>query len=462
VLYVDDDPESAGCVAHQLELSGNLAVDTATSGSAGVAAVDETVDCVVCGYEREGANGVEFLEMVRERHPTLPFVLVATDGSEAVAADAAAAGVTEYVPGGVDAEGYRGVVDRIERAVASERNERRSERLQRRLRKLVEHSTDLITVLGPDGTIVFQSPSVEPTLGFEPNEMIGTDAFEFVHPDDRMAVVEAFDRGIERPDDLVEVEWRARTADDDWCWLHSIGTNRLGDPDVDGFVVNHRDVSDQRRREGRLESQRERMDRLVAVLAEEFRDPLRTATQILEDGDSVERVPAAYDRMAVGLDEAVELTEAGLLVPTTASIPDAARAAWERLAADGGNRTDGARVNLPEEAAVRADERRLQRLFDRLFRDAIDHHAGHRPAGGRNDETTLAFRVGTTDEGFFVLVAGVGIGSAEGPPAVWDVGGEGLPVVTAIATAHGWSIERSETPSGDTKVEFTGESDSRG
>jgi PAS domain S-box-containing protein len=323
VLYVGDDPEFAGVVAHQLEVSGNVAVDTAASGPEGLAAVDETIDCVLCGYEGRTLNGLEFLEALRERHPTLPFVLVADAGTEAVAAEAAGADVTEYVPGGFGSRQFHGIVERIERAVGSDRDERCGERLQRRLRKLITHSTDVITVLGPDGTIAFQSPSVERILGFEPSEMVGENAFDFVHPDDQMDVVEAFDRGIEQPDELVEVEWRARTADGDWCWLHSVGTNRLDDPDVDGFVVNHRDVTAERRQERRLASHQRRMDRIVAVLEREFRGPLETATTALDDAitstaanggaaaigtDLRERMREVHARLADGFDELDELT----------------------------------------------------------------------------------------------------------------------------------------------------------
>jgi CheY-like chemotaxis protein len=71
----DDDPEFAGSVAHQLEETGNVAVDTASKDPAGLAAVDETIDYVVCEYEGRPLNGVEFIEALRQRHPTLPFSL---------------------------------------------------------------------------------------------------------------------------------------------------------------------------------------------------------------------------------------------------------------------------------------------------------------------------------------------------------------------------------------------------
>jgi PAS domain S-box-containing protein len=39
-------------------------------------------------------------------------------------------------------------------------------------------------VTGADGTIRYISPSVERVLGYQPNEMVGTNTAEYVHPDD--------------------------------------------------------------------------------------------------------------------------------------------------------------------------------------------------------------------------------------------------------------------------------------
>jgi len=54
-----------------------------------------------------------------------------------------------------------------------------------RFRALIENALDIITVIDADGTIRFQSPSVTALLGYEPDEMIGRSAFEFIHEEDR-------------------------------------------------------------------------------------------------------------------------------------------------------------------------------------------------------------------------------------------------------------------------------------
>ena len=58
-------------------------------------------------------------------------------------------------------------------------------RSERRFRLLIEHASDLITVLNVGGLIRFQSPSLERVLGYAPTELLGRSVFEFVPPEDR-------------------------------------------------------------------------------------------------------------------------------------------------------------------------------------------------------------------------------------------------------------------------------------
>jgi PAS domain S-box-containing protein len=58
-------------------------------------------------------------------------------------------------------------------------------RSEERFRSLVQHGLDIITVVDAEGTIRYVSPAVERVLGYEPEEMVGESALDFVHPDDR-------------------------------------------------------------------------------------------------------------------------------------------------------------------------------------------------------------------------------------------------------------------------------------
>ena len=128
----------------------------------------------------------------------------------------------------------------------------RDERERERHRAFVEHSSDIVTALDANGTFQYVSPSAERILGYAPEELIGEDAFTYVHPDDREAVVSAFADSIDDESMTVATEYRLRRADGEYCWVESIGNNRLDDYAVGGYVINTRDISARKRREEKL------------------------------------------------------------------------------------------------------------------------------------------------------------------------------------------------------------------
>jgi PAS domain S-box-containing protein len=116
--------------------------------------------------------------------------------------------------------------------------ERRSEA---RFRSLIENTSDLITVLGPDGVIRFQSPSSQRLLGRTPEELLGMNVLELTHPDDLSAVravIAAFDSNP------TTIKLRLRHRDGSYRLLECVG-RRVPHEAAEGYsVVNSRDITD--------------------------------------------------------------------------------------------------------------------------------------------------------------------------------------------------------------------------
>ena len=121
-----------------------------------------------------------------------------------------------------------------------------------RHRAFIERSSDIVAALDAEGTFQYVSPSVESILGVEPAALLGEDAFARVHPEDREHVYEAFRASIAGETTNPTVEYRLRRADGDYLWVESVGSDRLDESGVDGYVVNTRDISDRKRREEKL------------------------------------------------------------------------------------------------------------------------------------------------------------------------------------------------------------------
>jgi PAS domain S-box-containing protein len=112
-------------------------------------------------------------------------------------------------------------------------------------RSLVNNSSDLITVLAPDGTIAYQSPAVQRMLGRRAADLVGTALGDLVHPDDQHHVNTSLTKLVEVPGATANFGCRLRHEDGSWRHVESICTNLADDPRVNGLVLNIRDVTEQ-------------------------------------------------------------------------------------------------------------------------------------------------------------------------------------------------------------------------
>ena len=112
-------------------------------------------------------------------------------------------------------------------------------------RSLVNNSSDLITVLAPDGTIAYQSPSVQRMLGRRAADLVGTALGDLVHPDDQHDVNISLTKLVEAPGATGNFGCRLQHEDGSWRHVESICANLADDPRVNGLVLNIRDVTEQ-------------------------------------------------------------------------------------------------------------------------------------------------------------------------------------------------------------------------
>src|SRR5580700_1015732 len=150
------------------------------------------------------------------------------------------------------------------------------DRAEARFRSLVQHISDIITVLAADGTIKYESPSVERILGFKPEDLVGHNAFEFVHTDDIPALQGKFIEAVTQPDHTVTAEFRFRHTDGSWVYLEAIGNNLLSNPGINGLVVTSRDVTARRvlEEELRQAQKMEAVGQLAGGIAHDFNNML--------------------------------------------------------------------------------------------------------------------------------------------------------------------------------------------
>ena len=127
-------------------------------------------------------------------------------------------------------------------------------RREQRIRALVEHSSDVVTLLDGDLRVLWQAASVHGLLGLEPGSLERFAIVSIAHPDDR-EMLESFLRA--RPDGGAPATLRTRLRHRDGRWLHVevVAENRFADPEVEGLILNMRDITERKAFEDELRHQ---------------------------------------------------------------------------------------------------------------------------------------------------------------------------------------------------------------
>jgi signal transduction histidine kinase len=239
---------------------------------------------------------------------------------------------------------------------------------------------------------------------------------------------------------------------------------------VRGYGLVLRDVTESRQQILELEQQTVRLERFASTLSHDIRNPLNVAEGrielAIETGDISHLTPAkaAHERISRIIEDVLELTREGQRVTDSerVRVQEILRAAWEMTGTDDAMLTveDGADI------AVYADSTRLQRAFENIIRNAIEH--GTPDGEGRRDgdsprvthDVTVTF--GRHSNGFYIEDNGPGIPPEERDDVfeyeftTTDTGtGLGLALVDEIARAHGWSVEMAEGSDGGARIVFS-------
>ena len=236
------------------------------------------------------------------------------------------------------------------------------------------------------------------------------------------------------------------------------------------------------------------VDRVASVVSHDLRNPLDVARARLRAGreldsdEHLEHVAQAHDRMERIIQDVLTLARGEDVVDPDERVDLGAVAAdaWETV------ETNGASLEIEDDLPVaKADEDRVSRLFENLFRNAVEHGStspdsqarqdavehgstGTRPEAdtavehgstdnqeeNRREHTHVV--VGSLDDGFYVADDGPGIPKAErgdifqpGYTSSEHGTGLGLAIVERIAQLHDWSIKVGSSAAGGARFEIT-------
>lgn len=183
VLGVSDDaPDTDGVTAH-LDGADGIDVETVTTPTTAPAHLD-AVDCVVVGDALSDEQLRELLATVRQREPTLPFVLVADDPSRDLVDRIGESPWNGHVAPGAGQQAL--LASRIRTLVGH----RRTTTVARRALAALEQAADAIAIVTPDGTIEFANQLFARQLGTTAESVVGRD-WRTLYPDSEVKRLES-------------------------------------------------------------------------------------------------------------------------------------------------------------------------------------------------------------------------------------------------------------------------------
>jgi PAS domain S-box-containing protein len=156
-------------------------------------------------------------------------------------------------------------------------------------RALIENSSDAIFLVNAETEITYANAATAKVLGYQPEELLGRNGLDLVHPQDRDHSGRALKEVLAKPQRPLQMHARVRRKNGEWCWVESTASNLLHEPYVEAIVLNSREISARRAAEEERQRHAEELARSNAELqafahsvAHDLNEPLRTISSFTE------------------------------------------------------------------------------------------------------------------------------------------------------------------------------------
>ena len=174
LLFVDDEPSLLEIGQIFLERTPGITVTTADSADSAIRELERTpFDAIVSDYQMPGMDGIAFLQEVRRRSLTLPFILFTGKGREEIVIKALNSGADYYLQKGGDPKSqYAELAHKVKLSVEQRRAESELKRKHAILRAILCASPQGIAHVRSQ-TFQWVNDSLAAMLGYQRNELKG-------------------------------------------------------------------------------------------------------------------------------------------------------------------------------------------------------------------------------------------------------------------------------------------------
>ncbi|MET0423278.1 MAG: sensor domain-containing diguanylate cyclase, partial [Actinoplanes sp.] len=123
---------------------------------------------------------------------------------------------------------------------------------EQRFHALVQHSSDVVTVVSPEADVLYQSESVQRVFGYPAHWLTGRRLTKLIDPESGIRLAQALRQVAGRPYATTVLELTVRHRDRRFRQAEMTITNLLSDPSVAGLVLNTRDISERKELQDQL------------------------------------------------------------------------------------------------------------------------------------------------------------------------------------------------------------------
>jgi len=152
-----------------------------------------------------------------------------------------------------------------------------------------ENSSDVIFLVTAAGRVLYASASSLDVFGYLPQEIVGLNAFDLIHPDDRVHFRRAFHTVLATPPGPRQVKVRVCRKNGECPSVESTFSNLLDEPRIGAIVLNCREIGTDRGASAEeqahtddLNRSNARLEDFAYAVAHDLREPLRTISMFTE------------------------------------------------------------------------------------------------------------------------------------------------------------------------------------
>ena len=120
-------------------------------------------------------------------------------------------------------------------------------------RSLIEQASDVIFILDRQQVIIYVSPSAISVFGYQPEAILGQDLLTFILETEYISVAEFLNQATQKPGVSAPIELSFRHQNNSWLTIEAIANNLLSDSQVNGIVLNLRNITERKEADERLQ-----------------------------------------------------------------------------------------------------------------------------------------------------------------------------------------------------------------